>query len=497
MENSTPAGHLHPTHTAARLPAALRIAALLVSSCFLLLPGFAAGGDAETANAEWPGEELIERVAAAHWAEPRGYHMADSPEERREQIARDLRFDAWLLEHHCPGLTAPEWLDRMIAERERELESEAALIIARENVDPDEEDTERIIGERNLRRTIPGHYNFSYILLEVPGDATDEQRAAKRALGEEIAGETEPANFAEMARLWSDAPSAVRGGHVGSMPLERLGEYFSAAVRDTEPGTVGGPYEHPSGFVIVHVQSASEARPFLTEERIPSVVEDTLANEWLAEKRQSGETWQAFLDEYGVMERDFVQGELAAYRNYLLAHECMVSMAREEEAPEDEELEEFYERQARLYERRFRYFAREIVVSGPDWTREQTREGWEARRAVRDRAREIRQEILDGLPFEEAARQYSISATAEDGGELGWIEPPTQAVLDRALAGLEPGGVSAPLERRDGFWLIHLEEKEEQQPPSFEEMRPQLVREWNARRARELREKLMAEFDDV
>ena len=462
-----------------------------------LIPCLLSSGAPAVENGNgWPPGELIERVERAPWAEERGYMHIEDEEERRERIARDLRLDAWIVENRCPqDMEEPGWLQNRMAERRQELESEMTFEIARETVDPDEETLEQIIEERRFRRTIPPHYNVFYLLIEVPEDATEEEHAEYKRLTEEIAEETTPQNFADMARLWSDAPSAPRGGHMGSLTMEQVGPRFGAALEATEPGTVGGPFEIPSGFILVYVQSASEARPFAEEDRIKEMARDTIARQWLSMQRTSQESWEAFLEEYQVMEREEVQMELEVFRNYMLAVHCMRELAAQEDAdPPEEDIQELYERQARLFDRRYRFLAREILVTSPEWTREQTREGLDARLAVRNKAREIREEIQEGLPFEEAARQYSAARSAEEGGHMGWITPPTQATLDRTLARLEPGEISVPIERRDGYWLLYLEERETQTPPSLEEMRPELEHSWLSRRAREMREELAEEL---
>lgn len=449
----------------------------------------------QAAIAEVSGVDMHARLAAAPWADSRGYAFIDDPDKRAGAIARDLRVDAELAGRllEDEDFVPPGWIENRLEERRGELREQAAFHTALEKISPKPGELERVIEERRLRRTIPPHYNFFYLLLEVPRDASEEERAAKASLAGELAARTTPENFADMARLWSDAPSATRGGHMRSMPLERIGPTFSEALMATEPGTIGGPYELPSGIALIWVQSVSEARPFLPEDRVEDTARQFLAHEWLEERRATAGAAEQFREECDLDNHPIVREELDAYRNFMLASLYLEKAVEEEgHVPTDEELRPIHERQERLYERRFRYLARELVLTSEDWGVEAAPAAWHSRRQVRDRARELRQEILGGLPFGEAARKHSVASTAGDGGRLGWIEPPTDATLDRALATLEPGEVSVPLQRRDGYALIFLEDRAQQEPPSFEDLRPWLESRWRARRARELREEIAA-----
>jgi len=90
-----------------------------------------------------------------------------------------------------------------------------------------------------------------------------------------------------------------------------------------------------------------------------------------------------------------------------------------------------------------------------------TRPSADCRRIVvgdRALAEEIRSKVLEGADFATLARMHSITASGPEGGLLegvlqGFLDP----ALDRALFGLEAGGVSAivPLEV-EGETLYHL-----------------------------------------
>lgn len=69
-------------------------------------------------------------------------------------------------------------------------------------------------------------------------------------------------------------------------------------------------------------------------------------------------------------------------------------------------------------------------------------------------------QMQQGAPFAAVARQFSGSATAANGGEVGWVsqgEMPPE--VDAALEQLRPGQLSRPIQVRDGVYIIYLRDK--------------------------------------
>jgi peptidyl-prolyl cis-trans isomerase SurA len=53
------------------------------------------------------------------------------------------------------------------------------------------------------------------------------------------------------------------------------------------------------------------------------------------------------------------------------------------------------------------------------------------------------------------ARNFSKSATADNGGDLGWnVQGQLGRALDGAIAGLQPGQISAPIRTADGYYIL-------------------------------------------
>jgi peptidyl-prolyl cis-trans isomerase SurA len=75
-------------------------------------------------------------------------------------------------------------------------------------------------------------------------------------------------------------------------------------------------------------------------------------------------------------------------------------------------------------------------------------------------AQSLIDQMQQGAPFPQVARQFSASATAASGGDAGWVSPgemPPQ--VDAALEQLRPGQLSPPVATDDGVYILYLRDK--------------------------------------
>ncbi|MFO0998365.1 MAG: peptidylprolyl isomerase [Alphaproteobacteria bacterium] len=80
--------------------------------------------------------------------------------------------------------------------------------------------------------------------------------------------------------------------------------------------------------------------------------------------------------------------------------------------------------------------------------------------AVRNSAVRLAEQLKAGAPFEAMARQFSQSATAAAGGDLGWVLPGEMPEeLDNAVQRLQPGEMSPPIRSVAGFHLLQLRDR--------------------------------------
>lgn len=69
-------------------------------------------------------------------------------------------------------------------------------------------------------------------------------------------------------------------------------------------------------------------------------------------------------------------------------------------------------------------------------------------------------QMQQGAPFPAVARQFSGSATAANGGDVGWVnQGEMPAEVDAALEQLRPGQLSRPIPVKDGVYIIYLRDK--------------------------------------
>ena len=80
--------------------------------------------------------------------------------------------------------------------------------------------------------------------------------------------------------------------------------------------------------------------------------------------------------------------------------------------------------------------------------------------AARELGERLVQQIRNGAPFQAAAQQYSQSATAAVGGDLGWvIQGDLEGDLAKVVPAMEPNEISEPVRVADAFRIVALRAK--------------------------------------
>lgn len=90
-----------------------------------------------------------------------------------------------------------------------------------------------------------------------------------------------------------------------------------------------------------------------------------------------------------------------------------------------------------------------------------------------ERIKDIKKEIEHGAAFEEIARKYSDCPSAQNGGDLGFIQKKgnfAKAFLDTAFS-LKVGQLSGPVQTEYGYHLIKVTEKNEGAQIRFDDAR--------------------------
>lgn len=169
---------------------------------------------------------------------------------------------------------------------------------------------------------------------------------------------------------------------------------------------------------------------------------------------------------------------IALQRRAYMAASALERVAEPE--PQEEELKALYAEHFGEAEPATEYHAAHILV--------ETEEGAEAAAKA----------LADGGDFAKVAAERSTDATAANGGDLGWfsLDMMVQPFAD-AVAALEPGAVSAPFESPFGWHVAKLIETRLQEPPSFGEVRDDLVTFARRQRVAAAADAALAEADVV
>lgn len=107
--------------------------------------------------------------------------------------------------------------------------------------------------------------------------------------------------------------------------------------------------------------------------------------------------------------------------------------------------------------------------------------------ATEEEAIAVKADLDGGADFTATAREKSTGPSGPNGGELGWfgtgmMVPPFEA----ATIALEVGEISDPVQTQFGWHIIRLNETRQQEVPSIDEVRQQLLDELRNAAARDI-----------
>ncbi|SLN21275.1 putative parvulin-type peptidyl-prolyl cis-trans isomerase precursor [Roseivivax jejudonensis] len=98
-----------------------------------------------------------------------------------------------------------------------------------------------------------------------------------------------------------------------------------------------------------------------------------------------------------------------------------------------------------------------------------------------EEAQDVLAALDDGADFAELAQERSTGPSGPNGGSLGWFgEGQMVAPFEEAVAGLEAGEVSQPVETQFGWHVIRLNETRQTEAPALEEVRDQIAQQLQA-----------------
>lgn len=119
-----------------------------------------------------------------------------------------------------------------------------------------------------------------------------------------------------------------------------------------------------------------------------------------------------------------------------------------------------------------------------------------------DEAKAIIKKLEGGAKFEDLAKESSTDGSAAQGGDLGYFgEGMMVPEFEKAAFALEVGGYTKePVKSQFGYHIIKLEDKRQQQPPAFDEVKEQvrsiLIREKYIEMVKKLRDGSKITYED-
>ena len=439
-----------------------------------------------------PYDQLLINISRAPWAELRGY--LDLEEKAcLKKVAEDVAFDKWLSNKALgEGVQLDESERKSIKERHLVLEFAGIVQSLAKDISVTDEEIEKY--SKNWTQPIPEKWEVSYIFIDTTSAKTDEEKEKLKKRAERIKSELTPENFYNMALLWSDAPSSVKGGYLGAISLEGLGPTFNSHIKQTPIGEIGGPYPTKSGWNVFYVRSyIPKKERNLTKDDLKRLTAQIKAEEIAKKTKESTEEWQSLIQKYKVKEDPLINGEIEAMTNYLISQRYLLSKV-ESLSPSKEQIKSFYKENKQSFIKPPKRKTREILVTSEDWTLDNSKEAWMKRVSVRNKAREIRDRVLKGEGFDELVKKYSASETASKGGELGWIQEPSTHLIDNALARLKVNEVSPPLATIKGYLLLQLLEVRSGEIMTFDETQKQCEKIWRFRESKRIENEFREQF---
>ncbi len=195
-------------------------------------------------------------------------------------------------------------------------------------------------------------------------------------------------------------------------------------------------------------QAAAEAGITATEEEVQERV-DRFQHRIDMQGAQSGTNFSMWLAKHKM--------NPYAFRKWIRTELLLEKLVGKDAEVSDEEIASYWEENQQRFQQPERMRVSHICVKD------------------RAKAEQIRKEILDGLAFEEAAKQYSIDPyTQEQGGDFGVITRGDSSFQKAAFALDADNQMTEPVQTEKGWHIIRRDEHMPAGTPSFDEVKDEI-----------------------
>lgn len=131
--------------------------------------------------------------------------------------------------------------------------------------EPTEDDAKKYYEENKDKYKQKEQINAQHILFKTDKNTTDAEKKKKLADAKKVLADAKKgADFTELAKKYSEGPTAQRGGDLGTFSRGRMVKQFEDAAFAAKPGEIIGPVETQFGYHIIKVKekTAEVQRPY-------------------------------------------------------------------------------------------------------------------------------------------------------------------------------------------------------------------------------------------
>jgi len=124
----------------------------------------------------------------------------------------------------------------------------------------------------------------------MPRDPAEAKKAAKKKAERILSLARGGQDFKQLARQYSDLPSAVDGGDIGAFQKDEMAAYMRDAVTTLKPGEISPVVETPNGYMLFKLLSSQEGE-IITKVPYETVKEEIRATLYQQEMKQRYDSW--------------------------------------------------------------------------------------------------------------------------------------------------------------------------------------------------------------
>ena len=120
-----------------------------------------------------------------------------------------------------------------------------------------------------------GEAQYRVAEIFLASDMMSDSAAVERKMDELIMMMQKGARFSDVAKKYSEAPGASRGGDLGFLTLDQLDEDFQPVVINMQPGELARPFKTAEGYHLLYLidkkEAAETARPTIGAPQQPAI----------------------------------------------------------------------------------------------------------------------------------------------------------------------------------------------------------------------------------